>query len=432
MSQVPTWELAALGLLTLLYGVLSLFRASQVELSRLRLGDVLDEAGRGGGPLARWSAPAARARLVLASQISFQTLLLLVGALASDAAGRMAPQWPGGWRVAAGFGIAAFVLILLVRSIIVRLLAQLAPEKALLWSAPVATVAGTLLMPVLLPLDALAAALRGRLGGGDAAERGEAATEREVKAFVSMGEEEGILEKGEGALVRNVVDTGDTIVREVMTPRTDMVALERGAGLGAARRLFVDSRHSRLPVYSGSVDRIVGVLALKDLLPHWQAADETPVSPLLRPVLHVPETRPVLDLLRDMQRRQAPLAVVVDEYGGTAGLVTIDDLVAEIVGELPEEHGTSEADVVEESPGVWVVSGDTHVDEVRGWLPALIESGDFDTVGGWVSALLGRVPETGERFEHNGLRLEVLAADGRRVRKVRLHGSAASRREEHA
>ena len=256
----------------------------------------------------------------------------------------------------------------------------------------------------------------------------------EVRSYAveHLGEEEGILEKGEGALVRNVVDTGDTIVREVMTPRTDMVALERGAGLGAARRLFVDSRHSRLPVYSGSVDRIVGVLALKDLLPHWQAADETPVSPLLRPVLHVPETRPVLDLLRDMQRRQAPLAVVVDEYGGTAGLVTIDDLVAEIVGELPEEHGASEADVVEESPGVWVVSGDTHVDEVRGWLPALIESGDFDTVGGWVSALLGRVPETGERFEHNGLRLEVLAADGRRVRKVRLHGSAASRREEHA
>ena len=431
MSQVPSWELAALVLLTLLYGVLSLFRAAQVELSRLRLGDVLDEAGRGGGPLARWSAPAARARLVLASQISFQTLLLLVGALASDAAGRMAPHWPGGWRVAAGFGVAAFVLILLVRSIIVRLLAQLAPEKALLWSAPVATVAGTLLMPVLLPLDALAAALRGRLGGGGV-ERGEAATEREVKAFVSMGEQEGILEKGEGALVRNVVDTGDTIVREVMTPRMDMVALDLASGLGAARRLFADSRHSRVPVFNGSVDRIEGILILRDLLPHWQAPDDTPLAPLLRPVLHVPETRPVLDLLRDMQRRQAPLAVVVDEYGGTAGLVTIDDLVEEIVGDLPEEHGASEADVVEESPGVWLISGDTHVDEVRSWLPAIIEPGEFDTVGGWVSALLGRVPEAGERFEHNGLRLEVLAADGRRVRKVRVLGSAARGREEHA
>ena len=432
MSLVPAWEMVALALLTLLYGVLSLFRAAQVELSRLRLGDVLDEAGRGGGPLARWSAPAARARLVLASQISFQTLLLLVGALASDAARRLAPHWPGGLQVVAGFGVAAVVLILLVRSIIVRMLAQLAPEKVLIWSAPVATLAATLLMPILLPLDALAAALHGRLGGGGDAERGEAATEREVKAFVSMGEQEGILEEGEGALVRKVVDTGDTIVREVMTPRMDMVALDRDAGLGAARRLFAASRHSRLPVYAGSADRIEGVLSLKDVLSHWDAADDTPLGPLLRPVLHVPETRPVLDLLRDLQRRQAALAVVVDEYGGTAGLVTLDDLVEEIVGDLPEERGAPEAEVVEESPGVWVVSGDTHVDEVRSWLPAVIGPGDFDTVGGWVSALLGRVPEAGERFEHDGLRLEVLAADGRRVRKVRLRGGAAPAREDHA
>ena len=311
------------------------------------------------------------------------------------------------------------VLVLLVRFLLVRILVSLWPVRAIRAGGAVAAATALILKPVLAPLDQAIRRVSRRMEPRPD-ERTEEALEEEVKAFISMGEEEGILEKDEGDLVLNVVDFGDTIVREIMTPRTDMVVLNRSARLGEVREAFVAAKHSRIPVQRENADHIDGVFYIRDLLPIWGEASQTTVDHLIRPVLFVPETKKILDLLREMQRAQVPFAMVVDEYGGTAGLVTVEDIVEEIVGEIQDEHEIAEVDIVEERPGTWLVSGFADVDEVADLFGLDVNERDVDTVGGLLTSLMGRVPDVGESLEHEGVRMEVIAADRRRVLKIRM------------
>jgi putative hemolysin len=252
-------------------------------------------------------------------------------------------------------------------------------------------------------------------------EQGEEEPGEVAHAYLEAGEEHGLIEREERRLLQSIVDFGDTLVREVMTPRPDIVAIQAGASVADLRALFREQEYSRFPVYNENLDNIAGLIRVKDLLQIDDAAlDRHPITALVRPATFVPETKRVPELLKDFQRKQVQMAIVVDEYGGTAGLVTIEDLLEEIVGEIRDEDDVESEPIVEEGNGSYVFSAKGSFDDLRERLGLEIESEGFETVGGYVLSRLGRVPAVGETFELDGLFVEVLEAERRRVHKVRI------------
>ncbi|HEX3645453.1 MAG TPA: hemolysin family protein [Vicinamibacterales bacterium] len=241
-----------------------------------------------------------------------------------------------------------------------------------------------------------------------------------AKAYIDTAEQEGLIEGEERRLLQSIVDFGDTLVREVMTPRPDIVAIREAATVGDVRALFREQEYSRFPVYKESLDNIAGFVFVKDLVVLSTADDSRPVTTLLRPAVVVPETKRVPELLKQFQRQQTQCAIVVDEYGGTAGLVTIEDLLEEIVGEIRDEYDVESEPIVDEGGGRWAFSGKVNIDEVRQRLNVEIDRDGFETVGGYLLSHLGRVPAVGEKLEMDGLTVEVLDAERRRINKVRM------------
>ena len=240
-------------------------------------------------------------------------------------------------------------------------------------------------------------------------------------AYLEAGEEQGLIEGDERRLLQSIVDFGDTLVREVMTPRPDIVAIQADAAVADLRALFREQEYSRFPVYKENLDNIMGVIRVKDLLQLDAAAsDRQPIMPLARPATFVPETKRVPELLKEFQRRQVQMAIVVDEYGGTAGLVTIEDLLEEIVGEIRDEDDVESDPIVDEGNGTYVFSAKVSFDQLSERLDLEIESEGFETVGGYVLSRVGRVPSVGETLELDGLSVEVLEAERRRIHKVRI------------
>jgi putative hemolysin len=225
----------------------------------------------------------------------------------------------------------------------------------------------------------------------------------------------------ERKLLKSIVDFGETLVREVMTPRPDIVAIRAESTLNDLRAVFREQEYSRIPVFKDNLDNILGFVYVKDLLLMGDAVKgDQEITSILRPAYFVPETKQVSELLRDFQRERVQSAIVVDEYGGTAGLVTVEDLVEEIVGEIRDEYDVEAEAVVEEGNGAFVFSGAASVDDMIDRLRTPIEREGFETVGGFLLSHVGRVPVVGEVFDIDGLHVEVIDAERRRVRKVRI------------
>jgi putative hemolysin len=240
----------------------------------------------------------------------------------------------------------------------------------------------------------------------------------------------GELAKADGEerrLLQSIVDFGDTLVREVMTPRPDVVAIRDTATIGELRALFKEQEYSRFPVYKESLDNIAGFVFMKDLLTLNAPDDRGPIAPLLRPAVVVPETQRVPELLKQFQRQQTQCAIVVDEYGGTAGLVTIEDVLEEIVGEIRDEYDVEVDPVIEESANQFVFNGKVNIEEVERRLGVEIERKGFETVGGYLLAQIGRVPAAGDRFEVDGLAIEILHVERRRIHMVRIRKSVSAK-----
>ncbi len=400
--------LFALGL------ALSLLLHAAQALSRVALRSLGAEAGSRGAPLEDLRSPASPVRFAI--ETARQGCLLgglVLGGLAATWAGI---GWP--WAVA----VAATALwALLVEGVAARALALRNPRRALRALLPVASAVAAVVGPAARPLHALF-----RTAGPDTVPQDEEEREEEeIEAFIEVGEREGILEAGEGKMVRGIVDLGETKVREIMTPRTDILALPAGSTIEEARRAFLRSGHSRLPVYEGTMDNVTGVLHVRDLLSGWDERG-APVSGLLRPAFFVPETRTVAELLEEM-RLKTHFALVVDEYGSLAGLVTLEDLVEEIVGEIREEHEAEQPLAEQEADGRWVFSGVAHVEDLERTFGLDVGERSYDTVGGLVVAAAGRVPSVGETCEVHGLRIEVLEATRRRVHRVRVWKASGGR-----
>lgn len=220
-------------------------------------------------------------------------------------------------------------------------------------------------------------------------------------------------------LLRNLADFRETMVREVMTPRPDIIGIDQSATIEQLYTLFREQQYSRIPVFKDSLDNVTGFIFLKDLIMRG-APTSGPILPFTRPAHFVPETKRVPELLKEFQRKRLQSAIVVDEYGGTAGLVTVEDLLEEIVGEIRDEYDVEVERILDEGGGQFVFSGSTHVEEMANLMKVTIEGQGFETVGGFLLSRLGRVPAVGEHFDLDGLDVEILETEQRRITRVRM------------
>lgn len=248
----------------------------------------------------------------------------------------------------------------------------------------------------------------------------------QLQAFLDVGEEEGIIEEEEGEMIQSIIRFSDRTVAEVMTPRPKIIAVEAAATIEHVRDLMVESKYSRLPVYREQIDNIEGVIYVRDLLKCW-ASGETGGSALeiaRRQLYEVPESKPIDDLLREMQKAKAQMAVVIDEYGGLAGLVTLEDLIEEIVGEIEDEDEPepqeAEVEITQEAEDICVVRGDVEIGKIEKEFGTELAADDFTTVAGLVISQLGYLPNVGESLEFRGLRFEVVEANERQVSRLRI------------
>ena len=299
------------------------------------------------------------------------------------------------------------------------------PEEVLDVLLPVFTPLAGLLMPITIALIEVIGR-RGRERDRDAPANGAADAPATPPAETDAAENEISEEEGR-ELLQSIVDFTETVVKEVMTPRPDIVAVPLDSTLQDLRTVFREEQYSRMPVYRDNLDNVVGIVFVKDLVALPPGA-EPPVTTLMRSPYLVPESKRVSDLLKEMQRRQVQMAVVVDEYGGTAGLVTIEDLLEEIVGEIRDEYDVESETVTDEGSGVFVFKGKVSVDEVRDRLGVTIEREGFETLGGYLLSYLGRMPYVGESFDVDELSVEVLEVERRRISRVRVRRALAPRR----
>jgi magnesium and cobalt exporter, CNNM family len=325
-------------------------------------------------------------------------------------------------------GVAAFVVIceLLLPLVIVGRDPERVLELLLPTFAPIARALGPVTRAIARSVSS------STRSAAATAEADEDEANEVAKAYIDTAEQEGIIQGEERRLLQSIVDFGDTLVREVMTPRPDIVAIREDATIGELRALFREQEYSRFPVFRESLDNIAGFVFIKDLVAIGPAAaDESPIRPLVRPPVVVPETKRVPELLKQFQRQQTQIAIVVDEYGGTAGLVTIEDLLEEIVGEIRDEYDVESEPIVDEGGGRFVFSGKVSIDELAQRLRVDIEREGFETVGGYLMFHIGRVPAVGEKFEFDGLSVEILDAERRRINRVRVcRAAAAAARDE--
>jgi putative hemolysin len=321
-----------------------------------------------------------------------------------------------------GFVI-TLVLVLFMRLVIPRAVVQSAPERVLLGLLPIFKPYYRASSLFVVPYLAFASLWkRDDETGDESLDEGLDETMTDIQALIDVGEEEGIIEESEGLMIQSIVELGDTQVNEVMTPRTQIVAIHDGATVVEARELMVASKHSRLPVYSEHIDNVEGVLYVRDILGAWsEGREHEPATAFMRPAYFVPEFKPVADLLEEMRKSQMQIALVIDEYGAVAGLITIEDLLEEIVGEIEDEDVVaSEEELTLGADGSMLVKGSTEIRKVELQLDTELEADDFTTVAGLIISELGHLPARGERLEFKGLEFEVLEADSRRVNLVRL------------
>jgi CBS domain containing-hemolysin-like protein len=249
-------------------------------------------------------------------------------------------------------------------------------------------------------------------------ERSEEVNDEGVTALLEEGEAEGILEEGDRELIRNVVEFGDTVVHEVMTPRTLIQSIPISATVEDAWNEFRNGRHSRMPVYRDTIDNIVGVLLLKDLM-QLTLNTSLALEEIIKPVCFVPESKHIIQLLRELQRTGNQLAMVVDEYGSLSGLISMEDLLEEVFGEIRDEH-ESQADIQELSEEEFLVCGHVHVDDLEERIGLVCRRDGFDTLAGLVMATLGHVPTTKEELQIPGAHLTVYQMDGMRILQVHI------------
>lgn len=243
----------------------------------------------------------------------------------------------------------------------------------------------------------------------------EEASENEIKAYIDIGKEQGILEEKETIMLENILDFSETLVKEIMTPRADMVVISIDSSYKEIRETFVESNFSRLPVIENSLDNIKGILFLKDFF-KIENENNFDIKKILKKAHFVPEAKKVPDLLKEMQDKHLTISIVLDEYGGTQGLVTMEDLLEELIGEIEDEHAIP--DIIKMSKDTFSIAGKTHIEEVEDFIKIKFEKGDYDTLAGFLIYLFGTIPEENQEIAYKGFNFKIETADKRRIYRV--------------
>ncbi|WP_084767170.1 hemolysin family protein [Leucobacter komagatae] len=258
--------------------------------------------------------------------------------------------------------------------------------------------------------------------------RGRVRDEQQLLSMVDQATELDLLEEGDRDYIHSIVEFGDTLVREVMVPRTDMVTVDSDVSVRSTLELLLNARHSRLPVIGGDVDEVLGVVYLRDassfVLRRPEESEESPATRIMKPAMFVPEVQRADKLLRRMQQESNHLALVVDEYGGISGLVTLEDLIEEVIGDISDEHDRETPEVVEEAPGLFLVSAMLPIDDLGELFGIELDDEEVDTVGGLFAKWLGRLPEVGDRVTSEGIELEAIDTERRRKRLITARARA--------
>ncbi|HYI13501.1 MAG TPA: hemolysin family protein [Thermoanaerobaculia bacterium] len=323
--------------------------------------------------------------------------------------------------------VVIWTLLVVVWKFVLALVPEDTGEVILVALLPFSRFAYYLFWPLLFPLRRLLERLD---RNQQATDEEEEVTDEEVQAYIDVGEEEGIIEASEGRLLQSIVDFGDRLAHEIMTPRIDVFAFDARRPMEELAKLFSESKYARIPIYEQSIDQITGVVHIKDVFDAVLKSDKRTIPELARPPYFVSETKKVADLLREFQSEHLQIAIVVDEYGGTAGIITTEDIIEEIVGEIADEHEDEEATIVDLGDGNYLVSGILRVEMLEEKLDANLSGDDYETVAGLIFTTLGRVPAVGTIITKNGYIFEVDRADRRRIYRVKVSKDPNWRKED--
>jgi len=375
----------------------------------------------------------ARFRFALSSTIQFLLIaftVLLTSVLLS--------QVSSGTLVLLYALLIALIVTVVFRQIIPRLFVRNRPERSLLF-----------LLPIVRPLYAVATVLTSPISGffrpkepqkldqtqtPDLQDEDEDSSDH-LQALMEVGEAEGIIEEGEREMIESMFEFTETRTGEIMTPRTEIFAVPAGTLIKDVRDVMIDEKYSRLPVYRDSIDNIEGIVYVRDLLGALaEGRKNEPVDSITRDAFFVPETKTAADLLKSMQANHVQIAIVVDEYGGVAGIVTVEDILEEIVGEIEDEDIEDEdiIEIVEGGEGYWDVLGSTEIDKIERLFDLELKNEDVTTIAGLVTSEIGYVPKPGERVTASGLDVEVLRSDEKRVELLRIRPSAKTASNENS
>ncbi|MGD8486510.1 MAG: hemolysin family protein [Chloroflexota bacterium] len=421
-------EILVIAVLVAVNGVFVAAEIALVTVRRSRIRQLSDEGSSRAKRVARMTERPGR--LLATIQLGITFIGFLAAAFAGASIAGQLADWLRDIGLAGSADVIALLLITLMVSFVTIVFGELVPKTlalahaeryALALSRPI-DILGRLLAPVVWFLTTITHLVTRLLGVRDVSD--DAITSEELRILVERGSEQGTIEAEEEQMIGGVLELGEQRAHEVMVARVDMVTLDANASLAEIVETIVGEGHSRIPVYEGNIDNVIGMLYAKDLLPYLVGEDRPPsVRTLLRTPLFVPESMLVDDLLRSLQRRRVHIAVVLDEHGGTAGLVTIEDLIEEIVGEIQDEYDEEEPMIVPLGDDQARIDGRAAVDDMLEHFETRLDGEDqeeFDTVGGLVYHHIGGVPSVGDTVQVDGLKLTVEATDGRRVRTVHV------------
>src|SRR6266550_3803530 len=414
LFDTEAWLQFAILLVSLLLCALSsAAETSFTSISRIKLKDLVEEGNQ----------QAIQIEKTLSNPNKFLLTILIVNRVAVIVAASMATVLA--LRFSHTFGE---LIATILTSLVVLIFCEIAPktvavQNPLRWARafvkPVRAVSW-LLQPVVWTLSAITHTLV-RLMGRQVRRPGPFVTEEELRLLLTVGEEQGVLEEEETEMIHSIFEFADTTVREVMVPRIDMVTLEADATVDEAVDLALQAGFSRIPVYKESIDDIVGVLYTKDMLKQLREDHNTlPVRDLVRPAYFVPETKKLDDLLREIQQKRVHMVIVVDEYGSVAGLVTIEDLVEEIVGDIQDEYDREEKLYEKVSENEYIFDAKINIDEFNELMDTKLDNTGYETLGGFLYAQLDKIPVVGDTIKFNNLTFTVLTTRGRRITQVRV------------
>jgi magnesium and cobalt transporter len=243
--------------------------------------------------------------------------------------------------------------------------------------------------------------------------------EKEIEQLIDEGEERGLISEDEGEMIQGIFSFRDTIAREIMVPRTDAVYARSESKITEIIQLILQSGHSRIPIYHDNIDNITGTLHAKDLLDYW-GREDVDVSTIVRPPYFIPETKKISEVLKDLRGNKSHMAIVIDEYGGTAGILTLEDIIEEIIGEIMDEYDAEENLIVEHDDHSISVNARLDTEDLEDHLDIELPEGEFESVGGFVISLLGRVPAVGETVRFQNLEMEIEAANNRKIERIKI------------